>query len=232
MLFLFLLLLALFLAPWLGLVLLLVPIFLLLVMIPFGFALRSFFWVFSGPTQLLSVFFNAKVRRNHALEHATANVLEERLGLSLSLSGYAVEDGFFVDGPCSPSDLYGAAREALSRLKEGETDLALHRRCGTTIVVVNLLASVAFLLLLGTTGHLSLLGVVVALLVANGFGPLLSPLVQRYLTTDARVEGMEILGVEVRFSRSSSWGVHLAFPSRLFVATRQPGQALVAEVIR
>ncbi|QTX33452.1 hypothetical protein KAR29_06175 [Aminithiophilus ramosus] len=230
--FLFLLLLALFLAPWLGLILLLPLVLLVLVMVPFGFALRSLFWLFAGPSRLLSVFSNGNVRRNHALEHATAHVLEESLGRPLPLSGYAVEEGFFVDGPFSPPMVLAAAREALARLQGGEVSLALHRRCGTTVIVVNLLASAAFLLLLGVTGRISFLSVVVALLVANGIGPLLSPFVQRHLTTDASVAGMEILGVEVRSGHSQALGVSFSFPSRLFVATRQAGQALTAQVVR
>lgn len=227
-----LLVLLLFLAPWLGLIVLVLSFFLVLFVIPFGFALRSLFWLFAGPRQLLAVFFNARIRRNHALEHATAHVLEEAAGPSFPLSGYAVEDGFFVDGPFQAATVFAAAREALRRLEAGEADLALHRRCGTTVVVVNLVASVAFLLILWGTGHLSLLAVIVALVVANGAGPLLSGFVQRHLTTDADVKGMEVLGVEVRSGRSSSVGVFLPFPSRLFVVTRQPGQALKAEVIR
>ena len=231
--FLFLLLLALFIAPWLGLLLFL-PLILALVMIPFGFALRSFFWLFAGPSQLLKVFSNRNVRRNHALEHATAHVLEEGLGRPLPLSGYAVEDGFFIDGPLGPlgpTTVLAAAREALSRLEAGDRTLAQHGRCGTTIIVVNFLASVAFLLLLVATGQMSFLAILVALLVANAIGPFLSPLVQRYLTTDASVAGMEILGVEVRSGSSRTLGVSLSFPNRLFVVTRQPGQALTAQVV-
>ena len=73
-------LLLLFFAPWaLGFVLLFLLIF-LLVFVPLGFAAQSFVWLILGPGQLVRILFNKKVRRNHALEHATVNVIEERYG--------------------------------------------------------------------------------------------------------------------------------------------------------
>ena len=80
-------------APWaLGLFLVFLLIF-LFVFIPLGFAAQSFMWLILGPGQLLRVLFNKKVRRNHALEHATVNVIEERYGPS-NIAGMAYEDGF------------------------------------------------------------------------------------------------------------------------------------------
>jgi hypothetical protein len=136
-------------APWaLGLFLVFLLIF-LFVFIPLGFAAQSFMWLILGPGQLLRVLFNKKVRRNHALEHATVNVIEERYGPS-NIAGMAYEDGFTLKGTLDPYLALAAAREGLYRMSRGERKLAVHPRCGTTIVVTNTLAAIVFVGLLKT----------------------------------------------------------------------------------
>lgn len=230
--FLILVLLSLFVAPWLGLFVLAFFLVFLLILVPLGFAARSFLWLFVGPRQLLSILFNRRVRRNHALEHATAHVLEARLGPWGQVSGYAVEQGFYLSGNASPEEVFDSASEALSRLAGGERELAVHGKCGTTLIVTNLLSSLVFILLLAVGGALSWLNVFIALLVANFLGAGASRVVQRLITTDADVAGMQILGVEVAPVTRAIGGLRIYGGNQILVRTRQPGgEPRIAEVV-
>lgn len=228
-LFIFLLLLLLF-APWIGLLLLFFFLVFLFVFVPLGFAAHSLLWLILGPGQLLKVLFNRRVRRNHALEHATVNVLEEHFG-NTNVAGLAYDEGFSLKGIDDAYLVLAAAKEGLARLKNGERHLAIHPRCGTTIVVTNTLSAVTFIVLLLVTGYLSWLTVLIAILCAHVFGTALSKLAQRYLTTDQDVLGMEIIGVELRTMPIYRFGLRILLPQEIFVRTKQPGEVLMAEVV-
>ncbi|HPT65126.1 MAG: DUF6391 domain-containing protein [Acetomicrobium sp.] len=217
-------------APWaLGLFLVFLLIF-LFVFIPLGFAAQSFMWLILGPGQLLRVLFNKKVRRNHALEHATVNVIEERYGPS-NIAGMAYEDGFTLKGTLDPYLALAAAREGLYRMSRGERKLAVHPRCGTTIVVTNTLSAIVFVGLLIITKHLSLVSILLAILCAHVFGAFFSKIVQYYVTTSQDVRGMTIEGVEIRSKPVSFLGMRFMMPAELFILTRQPEEGLNIEVI-
>ena len=79
------------------------------------------------------------VRRNHALEHATLNLLAEEFQHS-SFAGYSDAKGFWLVGDLSTDKLLETAQNALKRLKEGEHSLALHANCGTNYVTTGLIA--------------------------------------------------------------------------------------------
>ncbi len=77
-----------------------------------------------------------RVRRNHALEHATMHVLSQHQR-TLRLMGRSSLSGFFIYGQVDTEALAAAASEALVRLQNGEVDLAVHtpvrhehRSCG------------------------------------------------------------------------------------------------------
>ncbi len=230
--FLILILLSLFIAPWLGLFVLAFFLVFLLVLIPLGFAARSLLWLFMGPREIFAILFNHRVRRNHALEHATVHVLESRFGSTVQVSGNASEDGFFLSGNVSPGEIAGAATEGLERLSAGEKSLAIHRKCGTTLIVTNVLSSLVFISLLFLSGALSWLNVLVALFVANLLGTGASRLVQKYVTTDPNVAGMQILGVEAAPLTRTMGGLRIYGDNRVLVRTRQPsGEARIAEVV-
>ncbi len=201
-----------------------------LAFVPLGFAAQSLFWIASGPSQLYGILINPRVRRNHALEHATLHVLEETYG-PLNLSGLAFEKGFTVRGDLfDGATVLGAARTALRRLQGGEAGLAIHPRCGTTAVVANLLAAAAFLLLLMITGRMSLFSVLVALGAAQLVGPSLGVWAQRWITTDVDVSQLEILGVELQGRRRYGLG-GVVIPEQLLVATRISGKDVYPEVV-
>lgn len=219
----------LFLVPWLGLLLLVLSL-LLFLLIPIGFAARSFAWLILGPRELFRVLSNRKVRKNHAMEHATINIIDEKSGLA-GLSGMASENGFAIRGMVDPDDVLGAAREAQRRLSAGEKGLALSRRCGTTIVVVNTISAMIFILILLLTGKLGLVPVLVSFLAAYFLGPLASPWVQRFITTDPDVGRIEVTGVETRSRSARLLGSHVLIPSEIFVHTRVKGEPVFAEVV-
>ncbi|WP_024822956.1 DUF6391 domain-containing protein [Aminobacterium mobile] len=225
-----LLLLLFFIAPWAGFIALLLFVIFFLVFIPLGFAASSFIWLIAGPTQLFKVLFNKKVRKNHGLEHGTIHVLEESLG-RCNIEGMAYDDGFSLRGLVDPASALYAARVALERMKRGESSLAVHPRCGTTIVVINTLSSLLFIVLLLATGTMGLLNVIVALLLSHLLGPALSTVVQRYVTTDSDVEDIEITGVEVRAVNTGWGGFSVYGPSQLFIRTRRKSEAIQPEVL-
>ncbi|MSP22033.1 MAG: hypothetical protein EXR66_03270 [Dehalococcoidia bacterium] len=132
------------------------------------------------------------VRRNHALEHATVAVLLAKHGPQ-RLAGRASGDGFFFLGDVSSDELTASAREALVRLQRGETSLAVSPLCGTNIAMAGLLAAAATTMSLsrgsgrfGNAFSAAMLGVVLA--------QPLGRLVQKYVTTCADLDGVEILG--------------------------------------
>jgi len=171
-----------------------------LFLLPILFSLQAVGSLFVYPRQLRAVFGNKILRRNHALEHATIVVMMEREP-GRRLNGFSTDDGFFVQGVRSISEVESAAREAMRRLQNGEKRLAIHRNCGTTIVAANLLAAIfflvaiglAFLYLGGSYLYLMILGSVV---LALALRIPLSLLLQRFVTTDADLRNAEVGWVE------------------------------------
>jgi hypothetical protein len=218
-----------FFMPWLGFMLLLIVGLFLVVMIPLGFAASSFFWALAGPSQLFKMLFDKKVRKNHALEHATARVLSYR-GYP-GLAGEADGRGFSIRGLPDPSLVFDAAKEARDRLVSGESELAIHPRCGTTVVVVNTLSSLIFIALLIATGSMSLLSVILALVVAQFLGPMVSPWVQRHVTTDPDVRSLRVAGVELRSSNRVLFGAAVRMADSVYVSTVDDSGVIDAEVV-
>jgi hypothetical protein len=172
-----------------------------LFLLPILFSLQAVGSLFVYPRQLRAIFGNKILRRNHALEHATIVVMMEREP-GRKLNGFSTDDGFFVQGVRSISEVESAAREAMRRLQSGEKRLAIHRNCGTTIVAANLLAAIFFLVTLGlgflyldmgVDLYLMILGSVV---LAFALRIPLSLLLQRFVTTDADLTNAEVGWVE------------------------------------
>jgi hypothetical protein len=170
-----------------------------LFLLPILFSLQAVGNLFVYPRQLRAIFGNKILRRNHALEHATIVVMMEREPRRM-LNGFSTDDGFFVQGVRSISEVESAAREAMRRLQNGEKRLAIHRNCGTTIVAANLLAAILFLVALGffiylggSYLYLMILGSVV---LAFALRIPLSLILQRFVTTDADLKNAEVGWVE------------------------------------
>jgi hypothetical protein len=170
-----------------------------LFLLPILFSLQAVGSLFVYPKQLRAIFGNKILRRNHALEHATIVVMMEREP-GRRLNGFSTDDGFFVQGVRSISEVESAAREAMRRLQNGEKRLAIHRNCGTTIVAANLLAAIFFLVAIGLilylgVGYLYLM-IIVSVVLAFALRIPLSLLLQRFVTTDADLKNAEVGWVE------------------------------------
>lgn len=84
----------------------------------------------------------SRVRRNHALEHATLQVLAEKTP-GKRLAGYSTFNGFWVLGQLEIEELQRAIEEAQKRLRAGERRLAIHPNCGTNFAFAGLAAGLA-----------------------------------------------------------------------------------------
>ncbi|MGB5961509.1 MAG: DUF6391 domain-containing protein [Coleofasciculaceae cyanobacterium] len=130
------------------------------------------------------------VRQVHALEHATVWVLDQRQATSPSdnnsLGGLSTDEGFYLYGQVNTTDLKRAVPTALSRLKTGEWDLAVHPRCGTNLSVGMFLTAglaIGAHLLLPRSPLEQMLGIGIAAATATQLTPDLGTLAQRHLTT-------------------------------------------------
>ena len=147
---------------------------------------------------ILDLPFILETRRNHALEHATLHMLARTH--KGSMAGHSNPTGFFLLGDFSTPDVWAAATEALERLREGESGLAIHAGCGTNMATTALLAgTLSWSVLRGAKSTLMkilLLPIAVAMavvgvLLARPLGPWL----QKYVTTEASMGHMQIIDI-------------------------------------
>jgi hypothetical protein len=153
-------------------------------------------------TSILDLPFVGVTRRNHALEHATLHVLEQKYPGRM-LAGHSNPTGFFILGDVPLEAVTDAATEALRRLRAGERELAIHPGCGTNMATSALLgATLGWFVMRGarsTTGKMLRLPFALGLAV---LGVVLSrplgPMLQQKITTDADMGGLRL--AEVRHS--------------------------------
>ncbi len=98
--------------------------------------------------QILTVPVINRVRRNHGLEHATIHMLSNKLG-HVSMVGRSTAQGFYLYGNVTLDQVRAAVEEALSRLRAGEHELAVHPGCGTNLVASSSLGGIAAFTVLG-----------------------------------------------------------------------------------
>lgn len=142
----------------------------------------------------------ARVRRNHALEHATIHILSRRYP-HLHVMGRSTPNGFILYGDLPTDAVQEAAQEALARLRAGERSLAVHPTCGTNAVAAGTLAGLGAFLVLSprrrsATEWWSRLPTVL-LISTLGFilGQRLGLALQSTWTTDPRVENLRIVTI-------------------------------------
>jgi hypothetical protein len=143
----------------------------------------------------------SRIRRNHALEHATLQVLAKR-NPTYRMAGYSDPKGFWMMGDVPTEEVADAVAEALLRLEGGESTLAIHPNCGTNFVAAGMLAgTLAWVAMLGSEGDwkrrlerwpilISL--VTLGMILAQPLGPYL----QARITTAAAPRGMRVAGIQ------------------------------------
>jgi hypothetical protein len=129
------------------------------------------------------------VRQNHAVEHATIHLLSSRYP-SLGPVGRTTLNGFLLVGQLPTETVVETVMEALDRLRDGESELAIHPNCGSNVVVGGVLAGLSAWF--ATRGRRrsawdqvpsALLAATTALMVAQPLGPWF----QRRVTTTPAV---------------------------------------------
>ena len=143
----------------------------------------------------------SRTRRNHGLEHATMQVLNQKFP-QVSLGGMSSPRGFTIVGDVTSEDVAEAAIEALKRLRAGESDLAQHPNCGTNFAIPGAFAGLAAWL--GTLGSgksfkhklerlpLVMVLATTALVLTYPLGPM----IQKRFTTSGDPQGLELERVE------------------------------------
>ena len=87
----------------------------------------------------------SRIRHNHALEHATLNLVSKKHpgAQSIGLSG---PFGFTIYTSLTAKEIIPAVMDALKRLQSGEGNLRVHHNCGTNLVVTAVLTTLATLI--------------------------------------------------------------------------------------
>ena len=150
---------------------------------------------------ILNLPYLLEIRRNHALEHATMQVLAPKYPRR-PMGGHSNPFGFIILGDVDTADLADAAVEALERLRAGESELAIHPGCGTNYATSGLLAgSVAWYGLGGQgkwTKKLWRIPFILPLVVLIWqLSKPLGPALQAKVTTEAEMGNMKILSVDM-----------------------------------
>lgn len=145
-------------------------------------------------------------RRNHALEHATMQVLGRKYP-GQRMAGYSTPRGFWVIGRVEIASLQEAVDEAQKRLRVGERQLAIHPFCGTNFALSGLAAGlVSWLAMLGGGSslrskwdRLPLVTVLATLAMILTFP--LGPKLQERYTTDASLGDLHVVQIN-RYERA------------------------------
>ena len=149
-----------------------------------------------------------RTRRNHALEHATVELLLED-GLRPPVGGYSFPSGFFIFGRVGTEQLSARAIEAQSLLDEGQARLAISPYCGTNLAASVLLAGVLINAILGPKRRRSYRRLPLAIVAGIGAAIVGRPIgmaLQKY-TTLAALDALEITGVH-RLGSIGGFSIH------------------------
>jgi len=143
----------------------------------------------------------SRLRRNHGLEHATINVLNEKFK-GIKLGGMSTPFGFTIMADLPTEVVAEGAIEALKRLRTGEAKLAMHPDCGTNYAMSG--AVVGTIAWLGTLGSgkefkhklerlpLIIMLATISLILTRPLGPLM----QKHITTASDPGNLELERVE------------------------------------
>src|SRR5437870_748512 len=146
-----------------------------------------------------------RLRQNHALEHATIAILQQR-NPAVRIIARSTSRGFRLYGTPHADEVRSAADEALRRLGDGEKHLAIAQRCGTTVAVGVLVGTLGLWLneFLRSPRHKLMLGVATSLAIGVSAQPL-GLLAQRHITTEAELDGLRVRDVRGRVVGKQNW---------------------------
>jgi uncharacterized protein DUF6391 len=147
-----------------------------------------------------------RTRRNHALEHATVHLISTGHP-GTPLAGRSTPYGFYIYGNITQAMLTTAAYDALYRLRNGESKLAIHPGCGTNYLTSGVFAGGAAFAALSFGQRrdrwLRLPDVFVATTLALIIAQPIGPLLQEKVTTLADMGDLEITAVRPLGSRGT-----------------------------
>ena len=139
-----------------------------------------------------------RVRRNHALEHATVALMLEE-GVPGPLGGYSTPWGFFIVGNLSTEQLTRIVDKALESLSAGQSEMAISPHCGTNMAVAALFSGALTRLALGKRKQrlwkrvpIVIGAVVVGALLSRPVGNA----IQRRFTTLSDMDGLEVVDIQ------------------------------------
>ena len=148
-----------------------------------------------------------QVRRNHALEHAAITIVTERHP-SMFLQGRSNGRGFWIFGDIETEELRSAINEALSRLRMGEAELAIHPRCGTNLAIAAILSGMSAALASQMRPRQNRFSyAVLASLASLMVSPSIGTTAQRHVTTLADLGNLQVDAIERRtfLGRRAHW---------------------------
>jgi hypothetical protein len=146
-----------------------------------------------------------RLRQNHALEHATITILQQR-DPNVRVIARSTSRGFRLYGTAKLEEVRQAVDEALQRLRGGESELAITQRCGTTVAVGVLVGTLGLWLneFMRSPRQKIALGIATSLAIAVTSQPV-GLLAQRHLTTEAQIDGLAVREVRGRMLGKKSW---------------------------
>ncbi len=162
------------------------------------------------PQSILDLPILSRTRRNHGLEHATLHLLSKKFP-HVTMGGMSTPGGFTIIGDVSTENVAEAAIEALKKLRNGESQLAMHANCGTNFAISGIFAGLAAWL--GTLGagkpfrrKLERLPLIITLAtLALVLTRPLGPLVQKRITTSGDPKNLDLVRVETSMRAGMRW---------------------------
>jgi hypothetical protein len=161
---------------------------------------------------LLDMYPFGNIRRNHGFEHATIHVLSEKYP-NLSIVGRSDLSGYTLYGQVSTEDIREAAHEALRRLRAGQSELAVHPRCGTVLATTGVLTGMSAFMAVSLTGSpnkrfrwVAIPETILAATIATLMAQPLGMLIQEKYTVSGIPQNLEI--VEITQTSNGSVPIH------------------------
>jgi hypothetical protein len=149
---------------------------------------------------LLSLPSILRLRRIHGLEHATINLLVQRIQ-GVSLAGHSDPGGFWLLGDVPTGSIQSAVDDALVRMKQGQRQLAIAPFCGTNMVAIGTLTGLAGVLVMWDSPRrlrdkLDRIPLVILLTTLAAIAALpLGTLMQQYVTTSGEPGDLAVASI-------------------------------------